>query len=94
MLDEPTSHLDISHQLDLYRLVRELAREGQAVLMACHDIFLAPMFVDTAILISGGHIYSSGPVAEVLTRPNLASAYDVEMKIAWRGTDSVEAAFF
>ena len=93
LLDEPTSHLDISHQLDLYRLIRDLAAEGQAVLMVCHDIFLAPMFVNTAILMSGGRIRSGGPVAKVLTRPNLASAYGVETTIVWNGTSSVQAVF-
>jgi len=93
LLDEPTSHLDISHQLDLYRLVRSLAHEGQAVLMVCHDIFLAPMFVDTAILMSSGRIHSTGPVAEVLTRPNLALTYGVETTLAWNGTISLEAVF-
>ena len=93
LLDEPTSHLDISHQFDLYRLVRDLACEGQAVLMVCHDIFLAPMFADAALLMSVGRIHSSGPAAQVLTRPNLASVYGVETSIAWNGTRSVEAVF-
>ena len=93
LLDEPTTHLDISHQFDLCKLIRDLAAEGQAVLMVCHDIFLAPMFVDTALLMSSGRIRSGGPVAEVLTRPNLASAYGVETTIAWNGTSSVEAVF-
>jgi len=93
LLDEPTSHLDISHQLDLYRLVRSLAQEGQAVLMVCHDIFLAPMFVETAILMSSGRIHSIGAVTDVLTRPNLASTYGVETTIAWNGTSTLQAVF-
>ena len=57
LLDEPALHLDIAHQLELYRLVRDLAAEGMAILMVCHDILLAPMFVDTVILMAGGQTH-------------------------------------
>ena len=42
---EPVSHLDVTHQLELYRLARTLAGEGRTVVMVCHDLFLAPIFV-------------------------------------------------
>lgn len=48
LLDEPATHPDIAHQLELHRLVRALAAEGQAVLMVCDDILVAPKEVPCA----------------------------------------------
>jgi len=93
LMDEPALHLDIAHQLELYRLVRELAAEGQAVLMVCHDVFLGPMFVDTAVLMSGGNIVALGPPGDVLSSKNLSAAFGVSASIAWTDARLVRAAF-
>jgi iron complex transport system ATP-binding protein len=83
LLDEPAAHLDIAHQLELYRLIRELARDGQAVLMVCHDLLIAPLFVDTALLLSDGSIHSAGPTEEVLAAENILHVFGAKMKVSW-----------
>jgi iron complex transport system ATP-binding protein len=93
LLDEPTLHLDIAHQLELYRLVRTLAAEGLAVLMVCHDLLVAPMFADTAVLMSGGNIVALGPSGDVLSSKNLSAAFGVSASIAWTDARLVRAAF-
>ena len=93
LLDEPTSHLDIAHQLEFYRMVRELATEGQAVLMVCHDIFVAPMFVDVAILMVDGNLLSCGSADKVLSEQNIAAAYGVRAQISRTGEASFQAQF-
>lgn len=89
LLDEPASHLDIAHQLEFYRLVRRLSAEGLAVLMVCHDILLAPMFVDRCILMRAGSVLASGKASDVLCSENLAAAYGCEVDIAWSGQTGV-----
>jgi len=93
LLDEPASHLDISHQLEFYRLVRQLASEGQAVLMVCHDILLAPLFTDICILMKEGSILESGKAEDVLNPLNLYHAYGCHAQILWTQDLSVQARF-
>jgi len=93
LFDEPNTHLDISHQIELYRLVRELADEGKAILMACHDIFITPMFVDNAVLMRSGGIHAAGPAAEVLTPENVKAVFGASIEISWRKDFSFSAIF-
>ena len=84
LFDEPDSHLDISHRLELYKLVRELADEGKTIFMACHDIFTAPMFIDTAVLLHRGAIHALGPANGVLTSGNIAEVFGTAISISWQ----------
>jgi iron complex transport system ATP-binding protein len=93
LLDEPALHLDIAHQLELYRLVRDLAAEGLAVLMVCHDILLAPLFVDTVVLITHDRLIGTGNAAEVLTPAGIGAAFGTHVRISWADGDSVRATF-
>jgi iron complex transport system ATP-binding protein len=93
LLDEPALHLDIAHQLELYRLVRALASEGLAILMVCHDILLAPMFVDTVVLMARGQLLGAGSVDDVLTPDGLRAAFGVRVDISWADARSVHATF-
>jgi iron complex transport system ATP-binding protein len=73
LLDEPTTHLDLQHQVNLLREVRSLAEhDGLTVVMALHDLNLVGRYADTVALISGGGLRAFGPPAEVL-EPNLLS---------------------
>jgi len=83
LLDEPTANLDVGHQMMLFRLVRELARQsGLAVLAAVHDLTLASLYCDHLALMATGVIISSGPPEEVLTATNIRQAYGAEVIIA------------
>jgi iron complex transport system ATP-binding protein len=73
LLDEPNTFLDLKHQVDLGRRLKELASRQQiAVLMASHDLNLAGMFADRLLLLENGKIVADGPPTEVL-RPDLLS---------------------
>jgi iron complex transport system ATP-binding protein len=89
--DEPASHLDVKHQLELYRLARSLATEGCTLVMACHDLFLAPLFLDTAVLLSGGTIAATGLPAETLCPQNLAAAFGANISLVWPASNAVSA---
>jgi iron complex transport system ATP-binding protein len=74
LLDEPTSHLDLRHQLDLLSRVRGL---GITVLAVLHDLNLALQFADQAVLLSGGAVAAAGPVGEVLSEENVGRVFSV-----------------
>lgn len=80
LMDEPSAHLDASHQAWIVRLARELAAEGRAVVVAVHDLNLAAAMADRAALISAGRIAMNAPIADVLASPRLdetfATAFD------------------
>lgn len=75
LFDEPSSNLDIEHRIEFYKLARELARQGKGILIACHDLFLAPRFLDQALLLSEGVLLASGPVSAVMTTENLYQTF-------------------
>jgi iron complex transport system ATP-binding protein len=75
MMDEPTSHLDAPHQSWIVRLVKELAAEGRAVIVAIHDLNLAAAIADRAILLSQGRIMMDAPTESVLMGSQLDEAF-------------------
>jgi iron complex transport system ATP-binding protein len=91
--DEPVSHLDVRHQLELYRLARTLAGEGRTVVMVCHDLFLAPMFVDQVALLKAGMVVAVGLPASVLAPGNLLEVFGVNVTLGWPSSDSVAFSF-
>jgi iron complex transport system ATP-binding protein len=78
LLDEPTTHLDIGHQLDLLERVRRLSRErGVTVLAALHDLNLAARYADRVVVLSRGRRYADGPPATVLSEDLLVRVWGV-----------------
>jgi ABC-type cobalamin/Fe3+-siderophores transport system ATPase subunit len=79
LLDEPTTHLDVRHQLDLLTLVRRLAKERNiGVLVALHELPLAARFCDDLILLHDGQIAATGAPEAVLSRENLATVFQID----------------
>ncbi len=73
LLDEPIAHQDVSHQLDVMRLLRELSSR-HAVVASCHDINHAARFA-THVLLLGAQAHWQGPVQHVLEASTLAQAF-------------------
>ncbi|MBF4567804.1 ABC transporter ATP-binding protein [Plantibacter sp. VKM Ac-2880] len=79
LLDEPTTFLDLSHQLDVLRLVRSINRErGATVVMVLHDLTLAGRYSDRLVVVGGGRIIADGTPWEVLTPAVLREAFDLD----------------
>jgi iron complex transport system ATP-binding protein len=77
LLDEPTAHLDLKHQIGLLEHLRTWARQGMhAAVLALHDLNLAARFATHALLLSPDARASAGPVGEVMTETALAAAFD------------------
>jgi iron complex transport system ATP-binding protein len=82
LLDEPTSHLDPRHQLDLTDLLRRVAQEADlAIGVVLHDLDLALRCCDEVTLLQGGRVVASGSAGEVLTPPRIAEVYAVDAAI-------------
>jgi iron complex transport system ATP-binding protein len=82
LLDEPTAHLDVGHQLDVLERVRAHARRHQrAVLVALHDLNLAARYTDRVAVLSHGRLRTVGPPAEVLSPELLAEVWGVVAEI-------------
>jgi iron complex transport system ATP-binding protein len=76
LLDEPTTHLDLRHQVGIYDVVRVLARErGLAVVSVLHDLNLAALYCDRLVLLAAGRVAREGRPADVLTVDVLTAAY-------------------
>ena len=93
LLDEPASSLDWARQLDLYGKMRSLAHEsGKCVIMICHDLYMAPAFIDEMLLMkSGSLIYSGKPDS---ADANLAVSQAFERDIALtRSSNSVTVSW-
>lgn len=81
-LDEPTTYLDISHQLDILQLLRKLNLEqGVTIVMVLHDLNHAIMFSDYLVAIKDGRKYRSGSPEEIITSKTLREVFDVEAEI-------------
>lgn len=82
LLDEPTSNLDVWHQLDVMKIVSEMVnKKGITTLMAVHDLNMASRYSDLIILMKQGIIHAAGTPWEVLTPDHIAKVYGVEAKV-------------
>ncbi len=82
LLDEPTSNLDVRHQLDVTKMLKRLSDEKKIlVIMISHDINIAAKFADSVILMYQGKVFDVGTPEEVITEGNLRSVYGVSSEI-------------
>lgn len=82
LLDEPTSFLDVRHQVEIYELVRKLAAEhGMAVLTVLHELNLAAEYCDRIYLLHRGRIEAAGETEEVLTWANLTRVFETDLYV-------------
>jgi iron complex transport system ATP-binding protein len=82
LLDEPTAHLDVTHQTELLAVVQRQTRsEGQGALAALHDLNHAAQFCDRLILMCGVRVVAEGPPEAVLTAANIRAAYGADSRI-------------
>jgi iron complex transport system ATP-binding protein len=82
ILDEPTSHQDLKHQVETLRLLRELReREGLTVLVISHDVNLCSRFADRVVLLSGGRVAADGPAEEVIAEEVLTRVYGTRIRV-------------
>ena len=75
LLDEPASSLDIGFKHEFYRFLRGFAHKGKCIVMISHDLFIAPHYLDEALLLKEGTIFAGGSPTEVISQENLHTVF-------------------
>ena len=89
LLDEPSTFLDLKHQVELMRLLQRLTTEQSiGVLMASHDLNLAATFATRVILLHDGAVAAAGTARDVLTSDAISRAFGIELEAIERGPAS------
>ena len=82
LLDEPTTFLDVAHQIELLDLLCDLnARRGITIVMVLHDLNLAARYADRLVAMAGGRIHAEGAADEVLTRRTIREVFGLDSRI-------------
>ena len=92
LLDEPTSNLDIKHQIEVVKVLSRLPRErGMLVVMISHDINITAKFADRIVMIHDRNIYADGRPEDVLTPENMRTVFNVDARFEYdeRGQKTV-----
>lgn len=84
LLDEPTTYLDVTHQLELMRILRELAHSGKGIIAVMHDLPMAFSFSDTITVIDGQKAAAQGSPTELCDSPLISDIFGVRMKCLHR----------
>lgn len=79
ILDEPTSSLDISHQIEVMKVLKDVSGKGITVIVAIHDLNLALRYADRFLLLKNGRIITMGD-ERVISEQNLKTLYDVDVQ--------------
>lgn len=76
VLDEPTTFLDVAHEMAAFELLADLARRGRAVVAVSHQLNLVSRFADTVVLLNRGAVAAAGPPDEVMRASVLEQVYE------------------
>ena len=92
LLDEPTTFLDMAHQLEILEVLERLQqRQKRTIVLVLHDINQAARYSDYMVALAGGRIVASGTPHEILTPRILADVFSIEAQILPR--DDVDVPF-
>jgi iron complex transport system ATP-binding protein len=80
LLDEPSAHLDVGHELRLFRVIDEVRARGVAALAVVHDLQRAAAWAGRMVLLSAGRVAAEGAPDAVLQGPECAAAFEVSVR--------------
>lgn len=82
VLDEPTTHLDIAHSVQILEIVHALAHEsGRTVLMVLHDLSMAARYSDAVVVVADGRISATGAPGDIVTTELLRDAFGLDARV-------------
>jgi len=82
LLDEPTGHLDINHQIEILDLIKRLNKEEEMIVIAVfHDLNIASQYCQRLILLNKGRIFAAGRASDVLTQENIEKVYGIKVTV-------------
>jgi len=81
LLDEPSNHLDLKHQIELLKFLKTWVKENNKTLISVfHDLNLARLFGDTAVVLNNGTLAASGQIEDVLNGGILNDVYGIDIR--------------
>lgn len=84
LLDEPTSFLDIAHQVEVLDLVRDLSvQRGTTVVMVLHDLAMAARYADHLVAMRDGEIVAEGAPRDVVTESSVEAVFGIGTRVRW-----------
>ena len=87
LLDEPTAHLDLGHEMEIFSLLRQLTEDEEfTVITITHNMNLASRFADHVVLLDGGHVLAAGSPREVLEPERLKKAFGWPVRVEDQGS--------
>ena len=82
ILDEPTSNLDVKHQMEIMNFLSNYSKKmGIKVIMVCHDLNITAAFADRIVMMHQGRIFADGTARQVMTAENIREVYDVNARV-------------
>ena len=91
VLDEPTTYLDVGHEMALFELVESLAGDGHAILLVSHQLNLVARFASHLVLLHQGQVAAAGTPAHVMTVSTLERVYEWPLLVATDAADGAPA---
>jgi iron complex transport system ATP-binding protein len=86
LLDEPTSNLDLRHQIEVMEMISNMVMaNGVAAILAMHDLNLASRFSHRMVMLNGGRLFCDGKPEQVMTEENIKIVYGVEARVSLNG---------
>jgi iron complex transport system ATP-binding protein len=82
LLDEPTSHLDLSNKGRLVHLMRDLSKRGVSILFSTHEADVASALAAHLVLMQNGRVLRTGTMDDVFTSQDLTTLYQLPVKVA------------
>lgn len=80
LLDEPTSNLDMQHQLEVLELLKSFTQKGLTVIIALHDINLAARYANKMMMIKSGRVFAAG-TTEIISEKNIENLFGIKVKV-------------
>lgn len=81
LLDEPTSMLDLGHQIEVLNQIKQLSTHGRSILVVLHDLGLAARYADRIIAMKAGHIIADGSPQAIMTPELIHTLYGVHAEV-------------
>ena len=81
LFDEPTSNLDLAHEISLIKILKEKVKKNFGILIALHDLSLAYNFADKILLLKNGELAKYGTPDDVFIEENLSYVYEIPIVV-------------
>ncbi len=82
LLDEPTTYLDLAHQIEVLELLRSLnQQQGKTIVMVLHDLNLACRYADNLVAVQDGRVYAQGAPKEIMTENLVNNVFNLRCRI-------------